>query len=160
MLRTNEQWTAPNFTFSSITCFRMESAIVSASWSVRSCTKLASDNIMSAIQIKHIIWDSEKGLMTSYISTDRKLTYLLQPCKWHVLKGDIHFALLVQLLRHLMLKEHKTKGERRGMGKEKAHMSESSNTLLYCSCKELSAPSDPEPIAFALHCQNVPDGSV
>uniref|UniRef100_A0A2P2IJG7 Proteasome subunit alpha type-5 n=1 Tax=Rhizophora mucronata TaxID=61149 RepID=A0A2P2IJG7_RHIMU len=33
-------------------------------------------------------------------------------------------------------------------------------SLLYCSCKELSAPSDPEPMALALHCQNVPDGSV
>jgi hypothetical protein len=46
-------------------------------------------------------------------------------------------------------------------GKEKeANMNLSSNTLLYCSCRVLSAPSDPEPIAFALHCQNVPDGSV
>jgi len=34
------------------------------------------------------------------------------------------------------------------------------DTLLNCSCRELSAPSDPEPIAFPLHCQNVPDGSV
>jgi len=34
------------------------------------------------------------------------------------------------------------------------------HTLLYCSCKELSAPSEPDPIAFALHCQKVPDGSV
>ncbi|WVZ72707.1 hypothetical protein U9M48_021124 [Paspalum notatum var. saurae] len=32
------------------------------------------------------------------------------------------------------------------------------HTLLYCSCKELSAPSEPDPIAFALHCQKVPDG--
>ncbi len=36
----------------------------------------------------------------------------------------------------------------------------SERTLLKCSCREVSAPSDPEPIALASHCQNVPDGSV
>jgi hypothetical protein len=34
------------------------------------------------------------------------------------------------------------------------------STLFYCSCNELSDPSEPDPIALALHCQKVPDGSV